>query len=80
MFAELIGLSYISFCGFLVYKAVVSHSDFSAEPLLDSDSVNEEVEESTTITILREEIEYLNQRIKSLEKENIQWYIRSKIV
>ena len=80
MFAELIGIGYVGFCGFLIYKAVVSHSEFSTEPLLDSDSVNEQQEESTTIALLRKEIEYLNERIKSLEKENIQWYIRSKIV
>ena len=79
MFTELIGIGYVSFCGFLLYKAVVSHSKFSAEPLLDSDSDDEQQEESTTIALLKEEIEYLNERIKSLEKEDIQLYIRSKI-
>jgi cell division protein FtsB len=80
MFAELLGLSYIGFCSFLVYKAVVAHSQFDAEPLLDFESVNEQIELENENKKLTDEIEYLKERIKTLEKENIQWYIRSKIV
>jgi cell division protein FtsB len=80
MFAELLGLSYIGFCSFIIYKAVVAHAQFDSEPLLDFESVDEEIQIENENKNLKDEIEYLKERIKSLEKENIQWYIKSKIV
>lgn len=79
MLGQLLGLSYMSFSSFLLYKAIKYGNVIEEPTMYDSDEDTlDEHQISSEIVQLKEQIDNLKTRIKVLEHENLQLYLRLK--
>jgi hypothetical protein len=78
MLSQIVGISYVSFCSILLYKAIQYGNIIKEPTIYDSDEDTLVEPPSVEILQLKEELEILKSKIKVLEHENLQMYLQLK--